>query len=298
MSDFKLIAEAVAPSIEKASFDSVIDEIRSDVKLMKELSDLGVKEFELSRYVPLLTTILDERRFCAKCPGLKKCPQSSVGMIHTPFISSSGLLAGSLGPCDLSQRSLVADSHYIYRDFPSEWSDFLFTDPEFKDLRYRSFKKAFKEMLKKGTLTPWIYLYVPSDAEKGHAAAAVSNGLAQKGNSVAYLDVAKRFRKPASYKDEAASSFLNKLPLIKEADFVVLDGLGSGDRSAYSRDELLLPLLSARANGKMTLLVSDFHIQDLIYLYSPFKNEAPIAQKIQHLILRNAGKETALELSL
>lgn len=299
MSEFQKITDISPINFHKEdALDGALSEVFANADLMSELVSLGIKKEEIRYYLPLLLTVLDERKACASCPGLAECPFPEKGMVRTLQLDPGGRLSSSLGYCKKAQEKADRDKHFLCRDFPKEWRDLPY-NTILRQVRFKPLSEAYLLAKKKGSPTPWVYIYSESGVGKSYGLAALANFIAQKGMEVAYLDTAKRFDILKGLAIEEKERFQSEMNLLSKVDCLFLDGFGDEFKSEYVRDQILLPLLIARSRDRLlTFFASCYPLETIASLYSLSKLGQPMGARLSSLIESNIKAPIYLKKSL
>lgn len=109
------------------------------------------------------------------------------------------------------------------------------------------------------------YLYGDLGVGKSFLAACLTNHVAKRGQSVAFVSVSDLL----SHLKKHFGQVDYTLDVLKGVEFLVIDDLGAEPISAWGRDEVLLPLLNSRLeNFRKTLFTSNYPMDMLEEVYS------------------------------
>ncbi len=296
MSEFQKIT-AITPS-SPSRVNVLLEEIKGDTALMNELSVLGIKDEEIPFYVTLLINYIDSKKACQNCQGLKACQADVPYMCRHLLISSSGRLISELSPCPLYSKEINKETHFLYRDFSSDWSSLSFKVLAKKE-RYKEAKMALVTAIKKGSLRPWCYFVGENGSGKSYLLASLANDLATQNKNVAFIDTNKRFDELKEYSIKNKALYEKMMSVLTNVEYLFLDGFGDEFKSDYVRDQILLPLLSARSKGRLcTFFSSVYHLSEIERLYSKRAGDYIVSKRLASLISSNAGKEVVLSVPL
>lgn len=291
MGDFQKI-NAITPSFSNGA-NALLDEIKSNEALLKELHDLGIQDEEIPYYVPLLANYLDSKKVCEECQGLDACQSESFHMCRSLYISMSGRLSSRLGPCPKAMKEITKNSHFLYRDFDPSWNSL--SAKALRNNRNKALFNSLIQIMKKGAMKKWCYVHGDSGTGKSYFLAALTNDLAAKGIEISFIDTNKRFDEMKSYSIKDKARFENMLSSLSQSEVLVLDGFGSEYRSDYVRDMILFPLLSNRSkNHAVTFFTSEFSLDEIEALYSKTRSDAILSHRLVELIHKNIDEEIAL----
>lgn len=296
MSEFQKITAITPSSISRVNV--LLEEIKGDTSLMNELAALGIKDEEIPFYVTLLANYIDSKKACEACLGLENCQADVPHMCRHLLISSSGRLTSELAPCPLYLKEINKENHFLYRDFPVDWSSLSFKVLAKKE-RYKEAKTALVGAIKKGSLRPWCYFVGENGSGKSYLLASLANDLAAQNKNVAFIDTNKRFDELKEYSIKNKALYEKMMSALMGAEYLFLDGFGDEFKSDYVRDQILLPLLSARSKGRLcTFFSSVYHLSEIERLYAKRAGDYIVSRRLSSLISSNAGKEVAIAIGL
>ena len=82
---------------------------------------------------------------------------------------------------------------------------------------------------------------------------------------------------------------------LTDVDILFLDAFGDEYKNDYTRDQVLMPLLSARSNRKApTFFLSSFTLDEIRQLYATSMNAKILANKMAKLIEANLLKRVVI----
>lgn len=203
---------------------------------------------------------------CEHCAGLAFCRQETKGFRLEPYME--GQLMLRLNRCHYSREKQDAYAHqkrYVERDLTD--ADLLIELPcldlSKESMEYLQVLSKVNAMLLNETDTKGLYLWGKPGVGKSFLAAGVCNYYAKKGIRVAFVNVPKLISDlKRMFQDNEAME--RKLRRIAQVDVLVLDDLGGESVTAWSRDDILLPLLDARMEKKKrTLFTSNYSFDTL-----------------------------------
>ena len=160
------------------------------------------------------------------------------------------------------QEYMAFQSKFIYKDFDDE-----FDKVTLKDVDNKVLKSKIKQLVKDRS---WIYMTGAIRSGRTFCAIALINASANKGGSnLAFVNTQIRFKELSHIVFTEKELFNRKIEELKNAHVLVLDGFGNEYINDVVRDNIVLPILLARASSrKTTIFTSDFSLDDIITLYS------------------------------
>jgi len=229
----------------------------------KVIGELELSEEDLSKYTSKLEECAREYTNCDKCPGLSKCVNEVKGCCFTPRVVD-GKLNFSYAACDYQKKELKKysyQSNIYFFDIPKELSRASMKDIYIDDknrkaviLYLEKFISNYKKNIK------GLYLYGNFGTGKTYLITAMFNELAKKGvkSAIIYYPEFLRTIKANFNMYEEIFSYIKKVELL------LIDDIGAENMTAWSRDEVLGPLLQYRMQQELpTFFTSNLSIEDL-----------------------------------
>lgn len=274
--DFELSEEA------KAKKQTWITNLLQDERVLSFLKEHQLDAAFVEQHSGTFQQWIQTKNICANCAGLAFCQFQPAG--HYLDLSYDGVLMYGSKPCTYYKDERLANRHEKYYDV----MDFSRTDlhidlttlplhgetKEYRDVVLHVISHLQKENLSRG-----IYLSGPPGVGKTYLCIGITNYFARQKKHCAFVNVAHLVSslKRLFQDNEAMESLLAK---IVHADVVVFDDIGGESVTAWSRDDILLPLLDARMNAhRLTYFTSNYTMQELQdrYRASATKNSEPVA---------------------
>ncbi len=236
-------------------------------KEFKEYVDsLDVSENVLIKYTSQLEDVVKEKNNCLNCPGLNKCPNTLRGHLLTGFKDQDGLNF-NYKTCSLL---LKEEKSYAYRkniacfDLPKEIKNASFKEAYRDDTKRLPIFKFFKDFIdsyQKNENSKGLYLSGSFGSGKTYLIAALFNELAKKNISSALVYYPELLR---NLKSSFGTDYEEKFTFIKTVPLLLLDDIGAESTTAWSRDEVLGPILQYRMEEDLpTFFTSNLTIDEL-----------------------------------
>lgn len=229
---------------------------------------------------------------CLHCQSLSSCPKENKGMRKQLGYYDEDIIV-ELESClygkDLENQRLLLE-RYVVSNIPDQ-------------LKLTSLKDS--KLLHKQTLTPneklalahirkfeknpnglGLFLHGPMGTGKTVLLAGLMNSLAKSGKDIGFIHF-------PTYLIDLKSSFSsgntdNPIERVLNVDYLLLDEIGEENVTAWSRDEILLTILSYRLlNHLPTFIISMYNYKDLKKVYTIKKGDEmranTLVSKIQSL---------------
>lgn len=219
---------------------------------------------------------------CENCQGLNFCRQDSKGFRFELYLE--GQLMHRLNKCQYNREKQQQMQHSVrYRERDFSDSDLLIDitrlDLEKESIEYKLVVSKIMAMLLNEEDKKGLYLWGKPGVGKSYLAAGICNYYAKKGCYVAFVNVPKLISDlKRMFQDNEAME--RKLTRIAQAEVLVLDDIGGESVTAWSRDDILLPLLDVRMQmHKRTIFTSNYSFETLKerLSMSGYKTSEPMA---------------------
>ncbi len=243
----------------------------------------------------------DDYHMCEHCSSLQQCPKASQGMKKKLSYYDEEIV--------LELESCLYGKQWEEKRLLLE--KFVITNVN-DDILMKDLKEL--EILKKDLLTPnekralayvrkyekeqgnqGLFLHGDVGSGKTSLLAALMNSLAKKGNEIGLIHF-------PTYLIDLKASFSTgdneyALEKLMKVDFLMLDGIGEENITAWSRDEILLTILSYRLlNHLPTFFTSMYGYKDLENVYTIKKSD--IGDKIRARTIIQKMKALSIEIML
>ncbi len=227
---------------------------------------LPLADEALENYTSSLEDAVKEQKNCHQCPGLKDCPNTLKGHVLTALPREKGLIFSYL-PCaklERKEKSLAYQKNITCYDLPKEMKDASFQKMDKSDKKRFPIMEYFTEFIKqyrKGENPKGLYLHGSFGSGKTYMIAALFNELAKKDVSSVLVYYPELLR---SLKSSFGSDYEDRYEYIKKAPLLLLDDIGAENTTAWSRDEVLGPILQYRMEEHLpTFFTSNFTMEEL-----------------------------------
>lgn len=245
---------------------SYYGEALSDTCFKNYVDKIDLPDDVLIKYTSSIEDCVREEENCKKCKGLKSCPNALRGHVYTALKDGDGLNFSYL-PCS---KLIKEENTYAYKknitcfDLPKEISDASFSKAYRDDNKRLPIFKYFKEFMDsylKNKSGKGLYLSGSFGSGKTYLIAALFNELAKKDINSALVYYPELLR---SLKSSFGSDYEEKFDFIKTVPLLLLDDIGAENTTAWSRDEVLGPILQYRMEEELpTFFTSNLSLKEL-----------------------------------
>lgn len=245
---------------------SYYGEALSDAYFKNYVDKIDLPLEALIKYTSSIEDCVREEENCKKCKGLKNCPNALRGHVYTALKDGNGLNFSYL-PCS---KLIKEENTYAYKknitcfDLPKEISDASFSKAYRDDNKRLPIFKYFKEFMDsylKNKSGKGLYLSGSFGSGKTYLIAALFNELAKKNINSALVYYPELLR---SLKSSFGSDYEERFDFIKTVPLLLLDDIGAENTTAWSRDEVLGPILQYRMEEELpTFFTSNLSLKEL-----------------------------------
>jgi len=257
--------------MEKISLDKKSNNYDLKVKFNKALENkylykicksLALPEETLMKNTTSLMEAAKEFENCSNCKGLACCKNSVPGNMLKAEKNNDGVIF-SYVRCKYSLKEKYKDNVTNF-DLPKNIKNASMNNV-YKDDKPRieliKKMKEFKDSYLKGENPKGLYVYGNFGSGKSYLTAALFNDLAEKGVKSVIVHVPELIR---SIKDSFDKDYSDIFDEVLEAPLLLLDDIGAEYLTAWSRDEVLEPILQYRMDQSLpTFFTSNYSIKDL-----------------------------------
>ncbi len=257
----KLMEKHKRPNLHSL-LEEAYDEALKDDNFKEIISKLKMKRENLINYTSSLEECALEYSHCKNCPGLIACKNKIDGYAYLPKLVE-GNLEFSYRPC----------RYKIKQDKKNKYLNNIYTYNIPKEIKEASFSKIYKTDKKRYDtiiwLTEFMNKYKENNNEKGlylcgnfgsgktYLISAMFNELAKDNVKSAVIFWPEFLRDlKASFNSEYKGEFNEKFNQIKKAPLLLIDDLGAEAATAWSRDEILCPILQYRMDEKLPTFIT------------------------------------------
>lgn len=267
--------------------NELVDELRNDKDVYNEIKKLNLTLGEVRENVAKLTDFMTDFNYCKYCPGINECNKK---IPHTALTvrKVGNFITTDVEPCKKILEQLKFDSHYIIKDFEPNWRTSALREIDLSENRRPAIKEFAKVL--NGKNSRWIYLLGNHKVGKSYLAVTFANEfIAVTDKKVAVMNCGERIKQLSDLSYKEKDLFDAQLDTLSDVPLLIMDNFGSEYKNEFVRDQVIIPLLSARANkSNVTIFTSEFTIDEIQKMYSLGKNGGEIRGKQ----LGNILKET------
>ncbi|MBQ1740539.1 MAG: ATP-binding protein, partial [Erysipelotrichaceae bacterium] len=132
-----------------------------------------------------------------------------------------------------------------------------------------------------------LYIYGDLGTGKTYLCTALANSLVKKGKKVAFVKVSNFFNEMKSYFSQDPDMIDRNISILKKAEYLFLDDIGSEAVSEFVRDDILFRVLDYRLENKlMTIFTSNLSKEELMKHYQYDRKEKSNLMNARRLMER------------
>ena len=259
-----------------------IDLIKNDEYLSGIIKD----DAFINEHLGTFLRVYESRHKCEGCKGLEECKQLSKG--ERLDLKYDGVLIEEIEYCEYALAKKNRESllnRYAYCDVAKNLVDLDLKNVQYseeqKDL-YLKLASILCEKSNKG-------LYITGDLGVGktYLCTALANSLVKEGKKVAFVKVSNFFNEMKSYIGNGSEMIDRNISILKKADYLFLDDIGSEAVSEFVRDDILFRILDYRLeNNLITIFTSNLNKEELLKHYQYDRKEKSNLMNAKRLMER------------
>lgn len=256
----------VISNLDEVKLDHSFQDACSDKEFYDYVYSLGIVEDTLKKYTSSLEDSFEEYKNCKNCPGLEECPNKVHGYKYSPE-KDQNLIKFSYVACKKQEKKYHDDAYKENLELfclPKEIKEASLKNLYKDDKARLPIIKYFKEFIDSYTnkeKAKGLYLTGSFGSGKTYMIAALFNEMAKKGVQSALIYYPEFLR---SLKSSFQTNYSEKFDYIKKVPLLLLDDIGAENCSAWSRDEVLGPILQYRMEQDLpTFFTSNLTMDEL-----------------------------------
>ena len=228
----------------------------------KICKSLALPEEVLMKNTTSLLSAAKEFENCSNCKCIEECKNSLPGNMMKAEKNNNGITY-SYNKCKYALKEKYKENVTNF-DLPKNIKNASMKNV-YKDDKPRieliKKMKEFKDSYLKGECPKGLYVYGNFGSGKSYLTAALFNDLAEKNIKSVIVHVPELIR---SIKDSFDKDYSDVFEEVMEAPLLLLDDIGAEYLTAWSRDEVLEPILQYRMDeGLPTFFTSNYSIDDI-----------------------------------
>ena len=262
----------------KKYIEKLLADLKADQDVYESLKPLHLTNKEVRDNVGKLHDYQEDFNTCKACPGFDKCPKKNKH-ISISVYKEGGYIETRSEPCEKLLKEIEIESKYLAKDFVPEWRNSRLKNLDLSENR-RPLIKEFVNITK-GKSNKWLFVKGNHKVGKSFVLVTFANEFVELGlGKVAVINAAKQFKNLADIAYSDKEGFKSTIELLSTVPLLVIDEFGQEYKNEFIRDQIVIPVLNARAHSELpTFFSSEFTIKEMQQLYSIGKNGGAIRGK-------------------
>ena len=262
----------------KKYIEKLLADLKADQDVYESLKPLHLTNKEVRDNVGKLHDYQEDFNTCKACPGFDKCPKKNKH-ISISVYKEGGYIETRSEPCKKLLKEIEIESKYLAKDFVPEWRNSRLKNLDLSENR-RPLIKEFVNITK-GKSNKWLFVKGNHKVGKSFVLVTFANEFVELGlGKVAVINAAKQFKNLADIAYSDKEGFKSTIELLSTVPLLVIDEFGQEYKNEFIRDQIVIPVLNARAHSELpTFFSSEFTIKEMQQLYSIGKNGGAIRGK-------------------
>lgn len=258
--------KTIIDQVDYTSLEHAYQDACSNKEFKKYMESLPVEEKILMKYTSNLEDSFQELQNCSQCKSLDTCKNKIKGYIYTPKITEK-VITFSYDACKKEQEAYEQNAYkenLELFDMPKAIKEASLKDMYKDDKARLPIIKYFKEFMKEykeDEKPKGLYLTGSFGSGKTYLIASLFNEMAKRKVKCALIYYPEFLR---SLKSSFQTDYAEKFNYIKKIPLLLLDDIGAENCSAWSRDEVLGPILQYRMEAHLpTFFTSNLTLEEL-----------------------------------
>lgn len=261
-----------------------LEKLSKSKDILQLLNQYGLSVDCIEESWSVLLNYQEDVNICKNCPGLKACPKSMTGYKEIPvydgFEFHPSKKACQLQEQHEKQREILNNVQFSNVTYNIFKDDFM----KIKDITTNGFVACSEYLINQGN---GFYLYGETQTGKTRLMGLFAYRLARMNKQVAFVNVPSLM---ADLKASFNKSDFNSNELInslKDVEVLILDDIGGENFSTWSRDEVILNILSSRVLSELPTFFTSVHSIDSLIEYYGKNGDLKNSKRLGEMIRKN-----------
>jgi len=256
----------------EANLNASFEEAIKNQSFKEFISKLNLNKEVLIKYTTQLQTSFEEYTNCMNCKNIFDCKNEVKGYAYLPKVVGNTIVFNYV-PCKFQKKLLKDTKHYknmYFENVPEEIKSASMDKIYTKDKNRLLILEYLTSFIKEYPNKKGLYLSGSFGSGKTYLVAATFNELAKKNIKTAIIYWPDFLR---NLKGSFNSDFNTKMEYIQKVKLLLIDDIGAENITAWSRDEILGPILQYRMQENLpTFFTSNLNIVELEHHFSTTKD--------------------------
>lgn len=240
----------------------LIEQLKKEAVIQNFVLENHLSESFIEQHASLLAEWVSRKKICDACKGLEQCKQAKNGYVKEVVMN------------DVVDQRLVA-CHYMTEkkrkeaylaNFVVNHGNMEMKHQEFGNIKLTEqsaeYLGCMKEILSSIQANRGLYVCGKPGVGKTYLMSCAANQFAKDGRKVAFINSATLISElKMKMLDGLNDALMNQL---KRVDVLFVDDIGGENVTAWSRDEILMPLFNERMEkNRLTYFTSNYNFEEL-----------------------------------
>lgn len=265
-------------------YEKIIIAIKNNETAKELISRLNLTDEDIKNNYELINNYIKYNQDCMYCNKMENCKHSTKGYVYELIKNDDNSFSDMFTICSKYKEYYARKKNLIYTTFNSEdlldssLKSFVIDNANLLGVEF--VKKIIDIINFKKSSGAFLHLSNSKIRIKLIKSLAYNLLLNNKLSVVKFSDMLKDIKG-----DFKSNNTQNTFKIIIESDILIIDGLGNEAITTWSRDDILLSILDNRLqNDKITILCSEFSLDELKKLYRvSYNDEAKANQVIEKI---------------
>lgn len=265
-------------------YEKIIIAIKNNETAKELINRLNLTDEDIKNNYELINNYIKYNQDCMNCNKMENCKHSTKGYVYELIKNDDNSFSDMFTICNKYKQYYTRKKNLIYTTFNSEdlldssLKSFVIDNANLLGVEF--VKKIIDIINFKKSSGAFLHLSNSKIRIKLIKSLAYNLLLNNKLSVVKFSDMLKDIK--GDFKSNNAQ---NTFKIIIESDILIIDGLGNEAITTWSRDDILLSILDNRLqNDKITILCSEFSLDELKKLYRvSYNDEAKANQVIEKI---------------
>ncbi len=264
-----------------------LKQIKQNPRFKEIIAELKLTDDEIMNSASKFIKVEEDNQKCDKCAG--KCNKiPSKIKLQLNFDIDKRLFDIDFVTCPLYKEEVRRKRKFLYQDFPSTNFDYEFNSELLKNSYTNIRKNVLMKLINilQNNSSRGLYVYGDKKIGKTFMLSLFAIKYVEKYDcQVAFCSSIELFKELNDLNFSDKNELKNRLQLLSEIDLLILDGFGDEYKSDFIRDNYVYPLLSNRCNNnKLTMITSNFTVDEITSMYSLSKSSYPKAKQLKSVL--------------
>lgn len=249
---------------------TLFNEYKNNSEFYQELISFGLTDDDIFNNVGALKEYFEQFKICPNCKDIASCPLQTGNIIRKMVSFKDGILQFEFGYCDSYLKLKNTESLIFINDIDPSYEQDNFAKINVSESRTDLLLFLTQKLYKNDLNSPLIF--VNSSAQSGGTyitSLFLKQYVQNKNVSGIYANSFERIAELNDLLFSDKSTFNERINMYINVPVLVLNKLSNAYINDFIRDNIIFPILSARANNNLlTIITSELSFDDFCKLFS------------------------------